>query len=73
MHYVDFRDEESNYESSNSSLDPAEEDIPFVDEGGDGEPAENSDMNSSLPRMELKTISTKWKRNFRGIRKWRNE
>ena len=49
MHYIDYPEEEESEESSNSSLDPADEDIRFGDEFGDSEPADNSDMNNSLP------------------------
>ena len=45
VHYIDYPDEEESEESSNSSLDPADEDIHV----GDGEPADNSAINNSLP------------------------
>ena len=48
VHYIDYPEEEESEESSNSSLDPADEDIHVGDECGDSEAADNSDMNNSL-------------------------
>ena len=49
MHYIDYQEEEESEESSNISFDPADEDIPVGDEWGDSEPADNRDLNNSLP------------------------